>query len=70
MGFTKGRKSLESIQRNAEIAFKDGVDGRTVLENANGNAASSFEANAGERRTYFQQTISVGLAPDGEGGIV
>ena len=44
---TKGRKSLESIQRNAEIAFKDGVDGRTVLDIGAWDGAFSFEA---ERR--------------------
>ena len=44
---TKGRKSLESIQRNAEIAFKGGVDGRTVLDIGAWDGAFSFEA---ERR--------------------
>jgi tRNA (mo5U34)-methyltransferase len=44
---TKGRKSLESIQRNAEITFKDGVDGRTVLDIGAWDGAFSFEA---ERR--------------------
>ena len=44
---TKGRRSLESIQHNADIVFKGGIAGKTVLDIGAWDGAFSFEA---ERR--------------------
>jgi tRNA (mo5U34)-methyltransferase len=44
---TKGRRSLESIRHNADVVFKDGVEGKTVLDIGAWDGAFSFES---ERR--------------------
>jgi tRNA (mo5U34)-methyltransferase len=44
---TKGHRSLTNIQHNAAIVFKDGVDGKNVLDIGAWDGAFSFEA---ERR--------------------
>jgi hypothetical protein len=44
---TKGQKPFESIRHNADLAFKDGVAGKTVLDIGAWDGAFSFEA---ERR--------------------
>ena len=44
---TKGQKPLEAIRHNADLVFKDGVAGKTVLDIGAWDGAFSFEA---ERR--------------------